>query len=165
MKEENEIDDAAAGGGGGAAMEGMGMGILGMGMFPGHDREREMSAMVTALTNVVAGNVSNHDHMMIENNNQDGGVVEPSCSWGAGHKRGRHGQVSESVSTISEAFGQLLHGGSSSSSSSYSSSLPAGIYLSFFLLPTKSKKSVFRVSGLQIITLRYYLRFIIHVSD
>lgn len=82
-------------------------------MFPGHNREREMSAMVTALTNVVAGHVSDD---LVNQTGSDPCCLLGSCSWGAGHKRGRddQGHVSESVSTISRAFGDLSHGGSSS---------------------------------------------------
>lgn len=99
-------------------------------MFPGHNREREMSAMVTALTNVVAGHVSDD---LVNQTGSDPCCLLGSCSWGAGHKRGRddQGHVSESVSTISRAFGDLSHGGSSSfrgDSLSLSRSLPLYIH-------------------------------------
>lgn len=103
-------------------------------MFPGHNREREMSAMVTALTNVVAGHVSDD---LVNQTGSDPCCLLGSCSWGAGHKRGRddQGHVSESVSTISRAFGDLSHGGSSSFRGvSLSLSLPPSLHTLFQII-------------------------------
>lgn len=76
------------------------------------DREREMSAMVSALTHVVTGEEQTHE--------VDGLNSSPG---GVGSKRGREDDggggehVTESVSRLCRAFGDFPQQGSSSSSS------------------------------------------------
>ncbi|XVF15009.1 hypothetical protein REPUB_Repub09cG0112200 [Reevesia pubescens] len=95
-------------------------------------REREMSAMVSALTHVVAGDVPN-DQELLGNENLDGfgssiGDNNITSSWGfVGQKRGREeeeggasggggGMAVESVSKLCTEFGNFPHGGGGSSS-------------------------------------------------
>ena len=96
-------------------------------------REREMSAMVSALTHVVAGDVP--DHELPGNENLDGfgsstigdNNITSSCGFG-GQKRGREeeegggggggeGRMAvESVTKLCTPFGNFPHGGGGSSS-------------------------------------------------
>ncbi|GAV88710.1 AP2 domain-containing protein [Cephalotus follicularis] len=86
-------------------------------MFSGLNREREMSAMVSALTHVVTGEVPSKGTAASS--------TSGSASWGSGQKRGREvgdasaaagdGVVVESVSRICGEFGHFLHGGGSTS--------------------------------------------------
>lgn len=83
-------------------------------MFPGHNREEEMSVMVSALTHVVSGEVSNW---------RAGGDLS-SSGGDVGAKRGRQEeggrsssggeQFSESSSRVCRAYSDFSPGGSSS---------------------------------------------------
>ncbi|KAA8546957.1 hypothetical protein F0562_003386 [Nyssa sinensis] len=80
-------------------------------MISGYNREREMSAMVSALTHVVAGEVTQDDIVggtVTSYTASDSGACSVSSLWGVGEKRGREeeggGQFSESVSRISRAY-------------------------------------------------------------
>uniref|UniRef100_A0A5B7A2J3 AP2/ERF domain-containing protein n=1 Tax=Davidia involucrata TaxID=16924 RepID=A0A5B7A2J3_DAVIN len=98
-------------------------------MISGYSREREMSAMVSALTRVVAGEVTDEDLVNHEVDIGGGGTTVTSTTCGAssssslwgtvGEKRGREekggGQFSESVSRVCRAYGDISLGGSSSS--------------------------------------------------
>ncbi|XWS44807.1 hypothetical protein CRYUN_Cryun15aG0080100 [Craigia yunnanensis] len=92
-------------------------------------REREISAMVSALTHVVAGDVP--DQELPGNENSDGfgssiGNNNITSSRGFGQKRGRDeqegsgggggGMAVESVTKLSTQFGKFPHGGDGSSS-------------------------------------------------
>ncbi|XP_022774875.1 ethylene-responsive transcription factor ABR1-like [Durio zibethinus] len=86
-------------------------------------REREMSAMVSALTHVVAGDVPDHQELPGNNENLDGfgssSIADNNItsSWGfGGQKRGREEEEGGAVTKLCTQFGNLPHerGGSSS---------------------------------------------------
>ncbi|KAA8530968.1 hypothetical protein F0562_005665 [Nyssa sinensis] len=92
-------------------------------MISGYSREREMSAMVSALTRVVAGEVTED---LINQADIGGGSTVTSSTmasssstslWAVGEKRGREDmggrQFPESVSTVCRAYGDISLGGSS----------------------------------------------------
>ncbi|KAK6238127.1 hypothetical protein QUC31_003596 [Theobroma cacao] len=97
-------------------------------------REREMSAMVSALTHVVAGDVPDDQELAGDGNSDGfdssiGNYINTTSSWGfGGQKRGREGEggggggggggamAVESVSKLCSQFGNFPHGGRGSSS-------------------------------------------------
>ncbi|KAK9272622.1 hypothetical protein L1049_002998 [Liquidambar formosana] len=104
-------------------------------MFSGYSSEREMSAMVLALTHVVSGeasqelvnvhqpNMNEIDGSVVSNVASDSGsgasnIIGDSHSWGLGHKRGRAddngGEFSDLIARVRRALGDSEHVGSSS---------------------------------------------------
>ncbi|XP_021273745.1 ethylene-responsive transcription factor ABR1 [Herrania umbratica] len=91
-------------------------------------REREMSAMVSALTHVVAGDVPDDQELAGDGNSDGcdssiGNYINTTSSWGfGGQKRGREEEGAggamavESVSKLCSQFGKFPHGGRGSSS-------------------------------------------------
>ncbi|CAI9780967.1 unnamed protein product [Fraxinus pennsylvanica] len=88
-------------------------------LLPGFNREEEMSAMVSALSHVVAGNVSQEVAQPADGGGAAvSGGSSPACSLGVGDKRKReensssHEQVSESVARVCSAYNNFTIGGS-----------------------------------------------------
>ncbi|CAI9766984.1 unnamed protein product [Fraxinus pennsylvanica] len=92
-------------------------------LLSGFDREQEMSAMVSALAHVVAGNVSQEAAQPGDSDSRGGGAAvsggssTSACSLGVGDKRKReenssHEQASASVATVYRAYNDFTIGDS-----------------------------------------------------